>query len=171
MARRTPRIRGLALEPPDLRQATDRRTLRIREDNGQKSREVPVRPELQAALTAATCYGATGGGPLVDVSRTTAWRWVQLAAKRAIDAGQLDRGRHVGTHTLRHSYARHLLLNGIPLNYLSRWLGHPSIQTTLIYFVKGGGKLDRADTTTSQRWQTLDQSLPSAFGRYCIGVC
>ena len=76
MARRTPRIRGLALEPPDLRQATDRRTLRIREDNGQKSREVPVRPELQAALTAATCYGATGGGPLVDVSRTTAWRWV-----------------------------------------------------------------------------------------------
>ena len=161
MARRTPRIRGLALEPPDLRQATDRRTLRIREDNGQKSREVPVRPELQAALTAATCYGATGGGPLVDVSRTTAWRWVQLAAKRAIDAGQLDRGRHVGTHTLRHSYARHLLLNGIPLNYLSRWLGHPSIQTTLIYFVKGGGKLDRADTTTSQRWQTLDQSVPT----------
>ena len=118
-----------------------------------------MRTELQAALTAATCYGATGGGPLVDVSRTTAWRWVQLAAKRAIDAGQLDRGRHVGTHTLRHSYARHLLLNGIPLNYLSRWLGHASIQTTLIYFVKGGGKLDRADTTTSQRWQTLDQTL------------
>ena len=102
--------------------------------------------------------------PLVDVSRTTAWRWVQLAAKRAIDAGQLDRVRHVGTHTLRHSYARHLLLNGIPLNYLSRWLGHPSIQTTLIYFVKGGGKLDRADTTKSQSWQTLIQSLPTLRG-------
>ena len=58
---------------------------------------------------------------------------MQLAAKRAIDAGQLDHGRHVGTHTLRHSYARHLLLNWIPLNYLSRWLGHASIQTTLVY--------------------------------------
>ena len=42
-------------------------------------------------------------------------------------------GKRVGTHTLRHSYARHLLMNGIPINYLSRWLGHSSIQTTLIY--------------------------------------
>ena len=70
--------------------------------------------------------------------------------------------------TLRHSYARHLLLNGIPLNYLSRWLGHPSIQTTLIYFVKGGGKLDRADTTTSQRWQSWVQTLPPAETIYCL---
>ena len=31
------------------------------------------------------------------------------------------------------SYARHLLTSGIPINYLSRWLGHSSIQTTLIY--------------------------------------
>ena len=26
-----------------------------------------------------------------------------------------------------------MLLNGIPLNYLSRWLGHGRIQTTLVY--------------------------------------
>ena len=36
---------------------------------------------------------------------------------------------------LLHSYARHLLMNGIPINYLSRWLGHSPIQTTLIYLV------------------------------------
>ena len=37
--------------------------------------------------------------------------------------------------TLRHSYACHLLVHGILINYLSlsRWLGHSSIQTTLIY--------------------------------------
>ena len=34
---------------------------------------------------------------------------------------------------LRHSFAPHMLLNGIPLNYLSRWLGHGRIQTTLVY--------------------------------------
>ena len=34
---------------------------------------------------------------------------------------------------LRHSYARHLLVNDIPINYLSRWLGYSSIQTSLIY--------------------------------------
>ena len=32
-----------------------------------------------------------------------------------------------------HSYARHLMMNGILINNLSRWLGHSSIQTTLIY--------------------------------------
>ena len=48
-------------------------------------------------------------------------------------AGATPSGRRVGTHTLRHSYARHLLAHGIPINYLSRWLGHSSNQTTLIY--------------------------------------
>ena len=48
-------------------------------------------------------------------------------------AGAIAPGKRIGTHTLRHSYARHLLMNGIPINYLSRWLGHSSIQTTLIY--------------------------------------
>ena len=42
-------------------------------------------------------------------------------------------GHHVGIHTLRHSYAPHLPVNGIQLNYLSRWLGQGSIKTTLIY--------------------------------------
>ena len=42
-------------------------------------------------------------------------------------------GRRISNHTLRHSYARHLLVSGIPINHLSRWLGHSSIQTMLIY--------------------------------------
>ena len=53
--------------------------------------------------------------------------------KRAEELGAIAPGKQIGTHTLRHSYARHLLVNGIPINYLSRWLGHSSIQTTLIY--------------------------------------
>ena len=31
------------------------------------------------------------------------------------------------------SFVRHMLLNGIPLNCLIRWLGHGRIQTTLVY--------------------------------------
>ena len=38
-------------------------------------------------------------------------------------------GCRVGTHTFRHSYARHLLLHGVSINFLSRWLGHRSIST------------------------------------------
>ena len=60
-------------------------------------------------------------------------RWVKTAVKRAEELGAISPGKQVSTHTLRHSYARHLLMNGIPINYLSRWLGHSSIQTTLIY--------------------------------------
>ena len=124
---------ALALEKRDLFLDSDRPTLRVRRGKGNKARVVPLHPELQTALIAATSYGAVGQGRLIDVSRTTAWRWVQAAAQTAMDRGQLAQGRHVGTHTLRHSYARHLLMNGVPLNYLSRWLGHSDIKTTLIY--------------------------------------
>ena len=47
--------------------------------------------------------------------------------------GAIPSGRSISNLTLRHSYARHLLMHGIPINYLSRWLGHSSIETTLIY--------------------------------------
>ena len=59
---------------------------------GNKPRVVPLHPELQTALVAATSYGAVGQGRLVDVSRTTAWRWVQAAARVAVERGQLEAG-------------------------------------------------------------------------------
>ena len=124
---------ALALEVRDLHLDSDHPTLVVRQGKGLKARVVPVHPELVAALTAATSSGAVGQGRLIEVSRVTVWRWVQQAVIRATEAGQIPQGRSVGTHTLRHSFARHILLNGIPLNYLSRWLGHGRIQTTLVY--------------------------------------
>ena len=38
--------------------------------------------------------------------------------------------------TIRHSYARHPLLHGDPIDYVSRSLGHRSIQTTLVVLVQ-----------------------------------
>ena len=58
---------------------------------------------------------------------------MQAGVKRAEEMGTLVPGKRIGTHALRHSYARCYLLNGVPINHLSRWLGHSSIQTTLIY--------------------------------------
>ena len=100
---------------------------------GGKSRLVPVHPELRRALKNALAYGDISQGRIFDAHPTTAWRWVKTAVKRAEELGAIPPGKRVSTHTLRHSYARHLLMNGIPINYLSRWLGHSSIQTTLIY--------------------------------------
>ena len=57
---------------------------------------------------------------------------MKAAGRTAEELGAILPGRKIGTHTMRHSYARHLLMNGIQTNYLNRWLGHSSIQTTLI---------------------------------------
>ena len=124
---------ALALEVADLSLDAELPTIRVRSGKGKKSRIVPVHPELRAAFSTALAYSRVSEGRIIDVHRTTAWRWVQKAVERAEQLGAIPLGREVGTHTFRHSYARHLLTNGIPINYLSRWLGHSSIQTTLIY--------------------------------------
>ena len=133
---------ALALEVSDLSLETNNPTLRVRSGKGRRTRVVPVHPELAAALRMALSYGNVSEGRLIDVHRVTAWRWVQAAVKRAEELGAIPPGRRVGTHTLRHSCARHLLMHGIPINYLSRWLGHSSIQTTLIY-LETGARPDR----------------------------
>ena len=124
---------ALDLEVSDLSLNAENPTLRVRSGKGRRSRVVPVHPELAAAFRLALSYGTVSDGRLVDVHRSSAWRWVQSAVRRAEELGAVPSGRSVGTHTLRHSFARHLLVHGIPINYLSRWLGHSSIQTTLIY--------------------------------------
>ena len=88
---------------------------------------------MHGALSNALAYRDISQGRIIEAHPTTAWRWVKTAVKRAEELGTIPPGKHISTHTLRHSYARHLLMNGIPINYLSRWLGHSSIQTTLIY--------------------------------------
>ena len=81
----------------------------------------------------ALTHGKVSERCIIDIHRTTAWRGVQKAVERVEHLSAILTGREVGTHTLLHSYARHLLMNGIPINFLSRWLGYSSIQTTLIY--------------------------------------
>ena len=124
---------ALDLEVRDLSLDTPSPAVRVRSGKGGKSRLVPVHPELHGALGSALAYGDISQGRIVEAHPATVWRWVQASVKRAEELGAIAPGKRIGTHTLRHSYARHLLMNGIPINYLSRWLGHSSIQTTLIY--------------------------------------
>ena len=124
------------LEPDEVSaiiRAAPNPTVRVLSGKGGKSRLVPVHPELHGALGSALAYGDISQGRIVEAHPATAWRWVKTAVRRAEELGAISPGKQVSTHTLRHSYARHLLMNGIPINYLSRWLGHSSIQTTLIY--------------------------------------
>ena len=125
---------ALALEGRDLRLDPDMPTLVVRQGKGRKPRIVPVHPELRTGLLARMEYGELPAGrPVVIAGRSTADRWIKAAAARAEELGTIQAGRRISSHTLRHSYARHLLYHGVPINYLSRRLGHSSIQTTLIY--------------------------------------
>lgn len=46
---------------------------------------------------------------------------------------QLNFGKKVSCHTLRHSYATHLLESGVSLKAIQKYLGHKSLNTTMVY--------------------------------------
>jgi integron integrase len=56
---------------------------------------------------------------------------LQKAVKRAAQQAGLD--KKVGCHTLRHSFATHMLENGVHIRVLQELLGHADVKTTEIY--------------------------------------
>lgn len=127
---------ALALTHADLMLQSETPTLRVRSGKGGKSRLVPVHPELANVLRVGFRLrgrGAPAGSRLIAATRQTALNWVRQAETKAVAQGLLAAGRKVGTHTFRHSFARHMLMHGVPINYLSRWLGHANLSTTLVY--------------------------------------
>ncbi|MBW1640204.1 site-specific tyrosine recombinase XerD [Microbacterium resistens] len=84
-----------------------------------------VRPALAAhGRASARLFLGARGAPL---SRQSAWLIIRAAAERA----QL--GVEVSPHTLRHSFATHLLQGGADVRVVQELLGHASVATTQIY--------------------------------------
>ena len=79
-----------------------------------------MHPDLHPVLTSALQFGNIDTeDKIVNASRSTADRWVREATASAQKGGAIAPGRMISNHPLRHSYARHLLTSGIPINYLS----------------------------------------------------
>jgi len=116
---------------------------------GGKERVVPLGRRAVAALAAwldgprQACLARVGGAPdwmLVSsrgnrLSRMRIWEIVREHADRAgIPPG-------IGPHTLRHSFATHLVAGGTDLRHVQEMLGHASIATTQRYTHVDAGRL------------------------------
>jgi len=135
---------AVKIEVRDI-QAAQRR-LHIREAKGGKDRFVPLPAPVLAALRAfwkthrhprllfpgAGCaWRERGEAPRppaeAPMSVSSAQHCFRLAGAAA---GLRDRAT---PHTLRHSYATHLLEDGVSLRQIASYLGHTSLDTTVIY--------------------------------------
>ena len=56
---------------------------------------------------------------------------LQPAMRRAVAAAEIH--KHVTVHTLRHSFATHLLMTGTNIREVQELLGHKNVETTMIY--------------------------------------
>ncbi len=83
-----------------------------------------VRPQLVPGPQEQTVFLSKRQQPM---SRKTVWDMIKKCAR---DTGITKK---ISPHTLRHSFASHLLANGAPLRIIQEMLGHADIATTQIY--------------------------------------
>jgi len=130
----------ISIKITDISKLGESDTLAIRlQGKGGKERIVPVgrfaqqsldqylvrlRPSLLKANRNEYLFLNARGTRL---SRQSAWSIVDTAAKRA---GLVE---HVTPHSLRHSFATHLLDGGADIRVVQELLGHSSVTTTQIY--------------------------------------
>ena len=124
-------MEGVLLQVPDV--DSERMMLHIH-GKRRKDRLVPL-PD--AALTLLRDHWRTHRNPLWLFPATTgnpgpiSRSSLQSAFARAVKQSGVHKRAHV--HTLRHSYATHLLEAGVTLQLIQEYLGHTSARTTTIY--------------------------------------
>ena len=108
-------------------------TLRVEQGKGQKDRFVMLSPQLlellrdwwRAARPRAWLF--PGQNPVNPMSARQLHRAVRAAAQAAGIA------KRVSPHTLRHSFATHLLEQNVDIRVIQVLLGHAKLNTTALY--------------------------------------
>ena len=121
----------VALKVSDI--DSERMTLRVERGKGQRDRYVMLSPQLLELLR-----------EWWRAARPQAWLFPGQNPVNPMSARQLNRAVHaaknlagiskrVSTHTLRHSFATHLLEQGVDIRVIQVLLGHAKLETTALY--------------------------------------
>jgi site-specific recombinase XerD len=130
---------GLNLHLGDI--DSQRMLVHVHRGKGAKDRYVPLPPKTLTMLrdywkthrNSCWLFPATGrdGQQGATATQPMAIGSVQGALRRVVVELKLLKRVHM--HTLRHSYATHLLEAGVNLRLIQQYLGHSSLQTTMVY--------------------------------------
>ena len=118
---------------------SERMTLRIEQGKGSKDRYAMLSPVLLERLrvwwrVARRQGKMLDGGwlfPGLDPIDSLSTRQLNRAVHAAADAAQID--KRVSMHTLRHSFATHLLEQKVDIRVIQVLLGHKKLETTALY--------------------------------------
>ena len=148
---------GLDVDDVDL----DASTLLVRAGKGSKSRRVPLGSMAIKAVGAYTTQsrpalltnarGSSGRSALFlnarggRLSRQGCWKILKTYARRA------SLGDKVSPHTLRHSFATHMLDAGADIRVVQELLGHASLATTQVYTLVSDSRLREVYLTSHPR--------------------
>ena len=123
-------------------------------DSKTGARRIPLPPAAKEILADIprsidndyVIQGAISGNNISDLERP----WQRIRKR----AGMED----VRIHDLRHTYASHAVMNGMPLLTVGKLLGHSQFQTTMRY-------AHLADTETQRAAEEISRGLSSAIAR------
>ena len=118
---------------------SQRMTLRIEQGKGRKDRYAMLSPVLLERLRVwwrvARAQGKMPDGgwlfPGLDPIDPLSTRQLNRAIHAAAEAAQID--KRVSMHTLRHSFATHLLEQKVDIRVIQVLLGHKKLETTALY--------------------------------------
>ena len=128
----------------------DERSVLVRAGKGKKARRVPLGRAAAGAIgdyvavtrpgLASRAASSPGGALFLNargarLSRQGCWK---ILKGHADTAGLAER---VSPHTLRHSFATHMLEGGADIRVVQELLGHASLATTQVYTLVGDGRL------------------------------
>lgn len=129
-------VRNIRLRDLDF----DRKQLHVTQGKGKKPRYVPLSVHIVRGLTNYISaekpkdwlfngqpIGRAGG----DFDGRYSQRGVQWVVKQAAKRASIT--KNVTTHTLRHTFATHLLEDGLDIMSIKELMGHVRIETTLVY--------------------------------------